>query len=344
MDSATTRFLTALRNGCSTCRLAKTRVLVAVSGGADSVSMLLGLRQLQDELGLTLHAAHLNHQLRGAASDADAMWVADLCGKLAIPCDVGRGSVSDAPERTKLGLEGAARVVRRRFLQRIATEQQCAGIAIAHTVDDQAETILHHILRGTGLAGLRGMHADAMLSEELVFESQATRPLVRPLLQIERATLIAYLAEQQQPYREDATNADTTLTRNRIRHDLLPLLARQFNPQIQQALLRLGQQASEAYADIETRSAELLTAATIEITATHCRLRCAPFAGQPLQLIRESFVLLWRKLDWPRRQMGFDDWDRVVQMLQPQSSPITLPGNITVRRREDLLMLIRNQK
>lgn len=343
MESATSRFLTALRAGCTACRLANSRILVAVSGGADSVSLLLGLYQLQAEMGLTLHAAHLNHLLRGTASDADAAWVADLFCRLNIPSDIGRESISDSPERTRLGLEGAARLLRRRFLQQIAVEQNCAGIAVAHTADDQAETILHHILRGTGLGGLRGMHPAEIVEEPEPAQHLAQRPIVRPLLHVSRPTLVAYLAEQQQAYREDATNADTSLTRNRIRHDLLPLLARDFNPQIQQALLRLGQQASETYRDLETRSTELLDSAAIEITPDYCRLRCSVLAAQPGLLVRECFVRLWRRLNWPRRHMGFDDWERLVLMLEPQSTPITLPGNIAVHKRDDLLMLTRHQ-
>ncbi|MES2788080.1 MAG: tRNA lysidine(34) synthetase TilS [Planctomycetota bacterium] len=342
MSSATSEFLSALRAGGEACGLRQTRVLVAVSGGADSVSLLLGLWLLRDELQLTLHVGHLNHQLRGLDSDADAAWVAELCQKKSIPCHVGTETVTASPQLAKLGLEGTARVIRRGFLQRIAIEQQCVGIAVAHTADDQAETILHHIIRGTGLGGLRGMHADTVLEATAVQSGTKPIPLVRPLLQVERHLLVRFLEEQGQPYRTDATNTDTTLTRNRIRHELLPLLARDFNPQIQQALLRLGQQAQEVYADEARQAEDLLRTALIEATPTHCRLRCEPLQGQPPQRIRECFVQLWRQLDWPRRQMGFADWERMVEMLQANHPAITLPGNITARRREDLLMLTRN--
>ena len=354
MANATSAFLAALRAGCETCRIRNVRLLVAVSGGADSVALLGGLCRLPDELGIRLEVAHLNHQLRGAESDADAAWVVELCHRWQIPCHLGSESIVGSPEASKLGTEGAARLVRRRFLQRVAVEQQCAGIAVAHTADDQAETILHHILRGTGLGGLRGMHADEVpaadegsCSDECDSQLQARGsrtpqsgiPFVRPLLRVERALLERFLIEQEQSYRTDASNADTAFTRNRIRHELLPLLARDFNPQIRQALLRLGQQAQDVYAEEAIRAGALLREALIEAAESHCRLRCQPFQGQPPSRIRECFVLLWRQQDWPRRQMGFDDWERLVKVLEPQHPAITLPSGIIARRRDDLLML-----
>ena len=351
MGPATSDFLSALRTGCKTCHVSRTRVLVAVSGGADSVSLLLGLWLLRDELQITPQAAHLNHQLRGADSAADAAWVEDFCRQKSIPCHIGSESMTASPQLAKLGLEGTARLVRRRFLQRVASEQACSGIAVAHTADDQAETILHHILRGTGLAGLRGMHADEVVATattdantdtgSIPHEGSPAIPLIRPLLQVERQLLIRFLDEQGQSYRTDATNTDTTLTRNRIRHELLPLLAREFNPQIRQALLRLGQQAQEVYADEAALAEGLLRESLLEASPDHCRLKCGPLRGQPPQRIRECFVLLWRQLNWPRRQMGFAEWQRLVDVVESNHPTITLPGKITAQRREDLLMLTR---
>lgn len=331
-------FLDALRSGCEECHLRHVRVLVAVSGGADSVALLRGLSLVGSELGITLRVAHLNHQLRGAESDADAMWVEALSGQLGIPCHIGSESIRELPELAKLGLEGTARLARRRFLQQTAIDNGCACIAVAHTANDQAETILHHIVRGTGLAGLRGMHSEEILAPGLIPPTK-TIPLIRPMLHIDRSLVEQFLDGLGQTYRTDSTNVDTTLTRNRIRHDLMPLLAHEFNPQIQSALLRLGQQAREVYDDESVLADSLLDAVLIESAPTHCRLNCRPFEGQPAHRVREVFVRLWRRLDWPRRQMGFADWDRLVQLLGPDQSAITLPGKITARRRDGLLML-----
>lgn len=338
MSDAQAEFLGALRTGCEHIGLRHVSVLIGVSGGADSVALLRGLALLRDTLHLSLHAAHLNHQLRGAESDRDAAWVSLLCLSLNVPCQIGSESIRDLPELGQLGLEGTARLARRRFLQRAAAEHGCTCIAVAHTANDQAETILHHILRGTGLAGLRGMHSQEITSA-VDLSADTQRPLVRPMLQIERPLVERFLGELGQTYRTDSTNSDTTLTRNRIRHELLPLLERDFNPQIQSALLRLGRQAQDVYGHEADLAEALLDEALIETTPTHCRLHCGRFEGQPAHRVRESFVRLWHRLDWPRRQMGFADWDRLVQLVGPRPAAIVLPGQITARRREDLLML-----
>lgn len=340
MSPRSAEFLKSLQRDCQQSGLQNLSILVAVSGGADSVALLRGLALLRDELQLTLHVAHLNHQLRGLESDADAAWVVELSRELSLPCHLGSESVGTLPELGQLGLEGTARLARRKFLQATAVEHRCTCIALAHTANDQAETILHHILRGTGLGGLRGMHSEELNPSDGL-PPRSTVPLVRPMLQIERSLVEDFLNELGQGYRTDSTNSDTALTRNRIRHELLPLLAREFNPQIQSALRRLGQQAREVYGEECDRAEAVLSAAVIEATSQHCRLSCRPFADEPPHRVREAFVRLWGRLKWPRRQMGFADWDRLVQMLTPGAAAIMLPGKISVRRREDLLMLTR---
>lgn len=341
MSDSRAAFLNALREGCLQCNLRNASVVVAVSGGADSVALLRGLALLNDVLRCEFHVAHLNHGLRGSESDADAVWVADLSGQLGLPCHQATITVGDLPEVTKLGIEGAARLARRRFLQQTARDHHCAAIAVAHTANDQAETILHHILRGTGIAGLRGMKSPKVPATGESSESSEI-PMIRPMLDIERASVEQFLFELQQPWRTDSTNSDTNFTRNRIRHDLLPLLAREFNPNIQDALLRLGDQAREVYSQQIDLADQLLQTALIEATPTHCRIRCSSFVGHTPHQIREAFVQLWRRQDWPRRPMGFEDWQRLVHMLVPAAPAITLPGNINVTRRGDLLTLMRN--
>lgn len=344
-------FLESVREACRQSGLCGVRMLVGVSGGADSVALLRALSSLQGDLQLTLVAGHLNHQLRGAESDADATWVQRLCEQLSIPCRIGSEAVAQRVELPALGLEGTARLARRTFLQKAASDEQCAAIALAHTANDQAETILHHILRGTGLAGLRGMHSpeiafaipepEAVPRNHHIHAVTPEIPVVRPILHLERDAVERFLADLGQSYRSDSTNTDTTLTRNRIRHELLPLLKREFNPQIQTALLRLGQQAQEVYSYEAEQAETLLAAALLECTPRYCRLSCSPFAGHPPQRIREAFVRLWIRLNWPRRQMSFPQWNRLVDLVSHPTAAITLPGKITARRRDDLLMLAR---
>jgi tRNA(Ile)-lysidine synthase len=205
---------------------------VGVSGGADSVALLLLFLELRDELGIVLSVAHLNHKLRGKASDADETFVAQLAAKHGLEFFSESVVVAAKARREKANLEDAARRSRYDFFSRLVANGKVNRVAVAHTADDQAETVLAHILRGTGLAGLGGIHPE-------------TECVVRPLLGVRRAELRAYLRTKKQKWREDATNKDTTRLRARIRLKLLPLLERQFQPLVVGHLASLAEFARE---------------------------------------------------------------------------------------------------
>jgi tRNA(Ile)-lysidine synthase len=208
------------------------RLAVAVSGGADSVALLLLLLELREKLGLVLSVVHLNHQLRGRASDADENFVAKLAAKHHLDFFLERLNAAAKAKREKANLEDTARRARYDFFSRLVAEKKLDRVAVAHTADDQAETVLAHILRGTGLAGLGGIHPQ-------------TACVIRPLLHIRRAALRAYLRSKKQSWREDATNQDTARMRARIRKKLLPLLEKQFQPAIVAHLVSLADFARE---------------------------------------------------------------------------------------------------
>ena len=219
------------------------RVAVAVSGGADSVALLLLLVELRQKLGIVLSVVHFNHQLRGKAADADEKFVVRLAAKYGLPIHVGRADVVAKAAREKANLEDAARRARYEYFTRLVEGGSLTRVAVAHTADDQAETVLAHILRGTGLAGLGGIHPVA-------------GHVVRPLLEVRRAELRAYLRSKKQNWREDATNQDTARTRARIRKKLLPFLEKQFQPAIVKHLNSLAELAREDEAFLEALAAE----------------------------------------------------------------------------------------
>ncbi len=208
------------------------RVGVAVSGGSDSVALLLLLEELRENLGIVLSVVHLNHQLRGRASDADEKFVAGLAAARGLAFHAERAKVAAEAKRTHTNVEETARRFRYEFFERLVKEGRVDRIAVAHTADDQAETVLAHILRGTGLAGLGGIHP-------------AVNHAVRPLLDVRRAELRRYLKERKQPWREDATNRDVTRLRARIRKTLLPLLEKKFQPAVVRHLSVLAELARE---------------------------------------------------------------------------------------------------
>src|SRR5207344_652069 len=164
----------------------------------------------------------------------------------------------------------------------------------------------HHILRGTGLSGLRGIPGERELGEGI--------RLVRPLLTIERGVVLDYLGSLGQDYCEDETNCDESYTRNRIRRQLLPLLTREYNPQVADALRNLGRQAAETQSAIAALAVELLERIIEPRTGDECRLKWQPLAAAPRHLIREALAQLWRRQGWPRQKMGFDQWEAMAEI------------------------------
>ena len=208
------------------------RVLCAVSGGADSVALL---HWLTKQPGLTLLCAHYNHRLRGEESARDEDFVRGLCRRWNIPCFVGGGDVAAYAKERGLGLEDAARRLRYAFLEQTAAEENCERIATAHHADDNAETVLLNLTRGAGLKGLGGI-------------PPVRGNIVRPLLQTTREEILAYLAQQDIPFVTDSSNASDAFARNRIRHHVLPVL-RQQNPDLVRGISRTVEllRADEAY-------------------------------------------------------------------------------------------------
>lgn len=326
--------LLPLEVGLRRCTALGTHVLVAISGGADSVALLRGLLQLREPLKLMLRAAHLNHQLRGADADADAEWVATLCQRFEVPCDVQVAPIRALAEQTRRGLEETARDARYEFLQATATRHGCDVVATAHTADDQTETVLHHILRGTGLTGLRGMEWSRSLGD-------STR-LIRPMLAIRRAEVEEFLTELGQDFRQDATNQDVSLTRNRLRHELLPRLEQDFNPRVREHLCQLAEQAAGCEEASRIAADTLLDAALLDHSENVVRLRRDALTQVSRPLAREVFVRLWQRVNWTRQSMAFAHWERLVDFVQSeQPTAIDLPGPVSVRRRANMLVLQR---
>jgi len=324
-------FLAAVRDGCHAGGITPGPLLVGVSGGADSVALLRALVLLRDELQCELTVVHVNHQLRAAAQD-DAVWVRALCDSLQARCCIETVDIAAEAARTRRGIEETARSARRQLFEAISAEIGCTQVAVAHTADDQVETILHHLIRGTGIAGLRGMAASHVLAGGV--------RLLRPMLSVSRSDVLAFLHGLDQPFREDETNTDERMTRNRIRHDLLPLLESSYNPAIRAALLRLGEQAADLEEFVASEAEALLQRTLFDSSANVCRLDVCRLAEAPRHLVRECFVRLWRRQHWPRQGMGFIEWNRLAHIVH-DGHAITLPGQIRAETRHQLLFIER---
>jgi tRNA(Ile)-lysidine synthase len=209
-------------------------------------------------------------------------------------------------------------------------------VVTAHTADDQAETILHRIVRGTGIGGLHGMPRVRQLSPAVT--------LIRPMLSLRRTQLVAYLDDLGQPYRSDPSNEDTRFTRNRIRHELLPQLAEQYNSGVVDALLRLGTLSGEVQSVIDKLVEELIERCVVRETSQRVRIDGAALRDQPAYVIRELLMAVWRERRWPMQSMGFAQWESLAEMVVSKSLPQTFPGKVSARKVDDHLILDREDR
>src|SRR5712691_7899079 len=318
------------------------RVGVAVSGGADSVALLLLLVELRKQLGIVLSVVHFNHKLRGRDSDADEKSAAKLAEKYGLAFHAGRADIAAKAKSDKANLEDTARRVRYEFFARLVEDGRVDKVAVAHTADDQAETVLAHILRGTGLAGLGGIHP-------------ALGHVVRPLLGVRRAELRVYLRSKKQTWREDATNRDTTRMRARIRKKLLPVLEKQFQAAVVEHLATLAELAREdeafldALVDDRMRRCVERGAGCAKISTSDLLNFSGKkdFTTEGTERAEKNFVVSRRIVRRivgevkPRGgQLGAEHVRAVLELAErgENGKRLQLPGGLAVRREHDLLI------
>lgn len=302
------------------------RILVAVSGGPDSVCLLAALAELRDCQripGLQIHIGHLNYGLRGEDSERDEAFVRELAARFGVPISCERVRLTSRPGGS---LQRQARDIRYAYFARVLRENGLTSVATGHTADDQAETILMWLLRGSGTAGLTGIPV------------MREGGIIRPLLRVSRSEVLDYLGSRGIAYRMDASNVTGIYRRNRIRHDVLPLL-RSFNPRIVEGLARVADilAAEAAFLDDVERErwrGVLITASTGRIV-----LSCERLVGQPVGLQRR---LVRRALVLVRGRAEGLTFRHVAQVLDGilegrEGTGLDLPGGIRVGRHGDHL-------
>jgi len=219
------------------------KVIVGVSGGPDSLCLLHVLYRLRFDFDLKLHVAHLNHKIRGLAAEEDAAFVGKVAKEWGIPCTIEARDVPALAREKSMSLEEAARYARYKFLAEVAIRENAKTIAVGHNADDQVETVVMHWVRGSGLAGLRGMLPRSRL---VVGGEEYNLWLIRPLLEVSRAEIEAYCREHGLTPRFDLSNLDTTYFRNRLRHELIPYLET-FNPRFREVVRRSARLFADDY-------------------------------------------------------------------------------------------------
>ena len=304
------------------CLTGGKRLVVAVSGGPDSLAMLFALNHLRAEFGLELHGAHLDHGLRADDAQADARFVTETFQRLGIDLTSERADVPSYRKRHRLSLEEAAREVRYEFLGRVAVDFGADAIAVGHTSDDQAETVLMHIIRGTGLTGLRGMET---LSRRTFGETEAV--LVRPLLGSSREDTCDYCQALDLEPRIDQSNLSVELTRNRVRMDVLPLLEKH-NPAIRAALVRLSRSAAQEMDYLDSQVDRVWPEA-VRVEPEHVALNREAFrrSAPALQahMLRRAVAVLKGDLQ-ELEQSHVDDMARLME--GPAGRRLDLPGGV----------------
>jgi len=317
-------------------------VLVAVSGGADSVALARALNQLRVTGEGRLMLAHFNHRLRGAESDGDQAFVEELGRELGVQVVVGasegEGETRRQGDEEKHSSEESLRGERYRFLARAADENGARYVTTGHTADDQVETVLHNLLRGTGLAGLAGIPRLRQLTEAAT--------LVRPMLDVTRTEVLDYLSSLGKSYREDATNRSLDYTRNRIRHELLPLLERDYNPHVRAAIGRLSQIAGEADEILDRQASQIAQRIARDI-ADGVELEVKPLRRESEFFGRCVLMHLWRRQNWPLQDISFEKWEQLLAFARAPATerddppPQMFPGGIRAERRAGVLRLTR---
>jgi tRNA(Ile)-lysidine synthase len=306
--------------------------VVAVSGGPDSVGLL---RALLMATSGPLVVSHLNHLLRGDESDGDEAFVRDFhqrllaSGAYLLPLQCRRLDVRAAAG--KENLESAARRLRYEWLAAVARETDAVWVATGHTADDQAETVLHRLLRGSGLRGLAGIPRRRELAPGIA--------LIRPLLDVRRHEILSFLQGIDQPFRTDSSNRDRQYTRTRLRHDLLPLLTAQYNPATVEVLCHLAEQAGEVEGFIRQQALKLLTDAERPRAGAMIVLEADRLVAASPVVMREALRLIWNRGDWPLGEMGFEDWQRAAAVVCGDLPAVDLPGGVHIRRMENVVQV-----
>jgi tRNA(Ile)-lysidine synthase len=287
-------------------------VLCALSGGADSVALLDALAALGRRRGFVVRAAHLDHGLR-AESGADAAFCVDLCCRLGVPLRRGRADVAARARREGGGLEDAGRRERYAFLRRVKEEEEASVIAVAHTRDDQAETVLLRMLRGSGAGGLSAMQP-------------RSGDVIRPLLAVSREAVLEHLRRRGLPWREDESNADPRFLRNRVRHELLPYLEARFNPRVRETLARAASLLADE-AETLRSLADASWPAVSRREGTRAVLAAGPLRSAPPAVAR---LLVRRALDEAGGLRGVSaaHVDKVLSLVRASASGhrLALPG------------------
>lgn len=306
-------------------------VVLAVSGGADSVAMMHVMIRLSQLHGYKLHVAHVNHKLRGDDSDADARFVCELSKSFSLPCTIHAVDVREVARKRGMSIEQAGRAVRYEFLRSLRDELGFDRVALGHTADDIVETVLLNIFRGTGLHGLLGIPP---VSDGL---------FIRPMMFCRRSETQAYCKVHRLPTRVDVTNLDPTIRRNFIRLQLLPLLKERLYPDADVAVLRMVELLRADNDLIESMTQAALSDAIVDAGDKHVCISRRCFLSQPLAIQRRMIRALWQRLQGENFVLTMEHIDKAVDLIKRRNdrAMLTMPSKCTLLIEGDIVKLFK---
>ncbi|MFH1778561.1 MAG: tRNA lysidine(34) synthetase TilS [Candidatus Omnitrophota bacterium] len=307
------------------------KVVIALSGGPDSTALLLVLNALKKEYNLKLHIAHLDHMFRGEKeAKVDYDFVLNLANRLKLPFNLGKANVPKYAKDTRLSLEEAARQMRYEFLLNVAKDAGANKVALGHTVDDQVETVLMRLIRGAGLGGLRGIPATRKLNGKFI---------VRPLIEVWRKDVEAYLRSLKIKPRQDVTNLMPKFLRNRIRHELIPYLEK-FNPNIKKALARNAQNISYDYEVLAGLVDEAFKGCA-KVRADSVEIKLRYFKTVPIGLRRQILRKAIEVLKGNLRRIDYSHIEDIESLIESKRGSLDLPDKIRAAKKKDSLVFYR---
>ena len=331
---ASRRVRSEIRRGIQTHLPGGATIVAAVSGGPDSLALVHALAQLRDDLGIRLYAAHLDHGLRPAESAADAEFVRQAMDEFRVPLYSEKADVGQYRKKHRLSVEDAARQVRYSFLARVSVQVEADAVAVGHNLDDQAETVLMHVLRGSGLAGLRAMTAIHRRSIDGV-----PITVFRPLLRVPKVDTVEYCSENGLSPRLDESNLSEDMTRNRIRMDLLPQM-KSYNPAIAVSLGRLAELVSYDL-DFMSQAVDRVAADVLTPGSMGLALDRSSFAGLHPAVQRHLLRRAVETVAGDASDLEFGHIEEMARLMAgPAGKKTRLPGQVTLEVDHDWAYLI----
>jgi len=306
------------------------KVLVAFSGGPDSLALLYLLRELKNKYGLSIYGAHLNHMLRGKESARDEAMVEETCGKLGIPCTITRKKISTLRKKGE-SLEEAARRIRYQFLKTTAQKIKAQKVALGHNKDDLVETVLMRIIRGTGEEGLAGIPETRELAPRI--------KIIRPLIEVERKEIQEYLRTKEIQPVEDSSNLNTDILRNKIRHQLLPYL-QEYNPQVRNSLSRLAKIFRQNEKLLRGKRNSLLQEVALSIPGG-LRIDLKELLSYPELLQHRVLREALKRVKGDLKDITSAHLEEIYKLIGSKKANLvhTLPGNLAVNKEYDYLSI-----